>query len=217
MPLQTFYNLNSEKKKAILDVSYQEFAFSTYQAASVSNIVKKLEIAKGSFYRYFKNKVDLYAYLIDNAYQLRREQQEGLLENVQLEFFKIIRENFRNKIKFDFEHPLKSIFLFNALTESNASEVKSILDDLKREELLFVSSLVVVFQKKGEINSLVSPELVSQLIFQTQLGIYEYLSVFRGIDFKESVRNGKQFSLSENEIMEVVDKMLQIIKSGLKK
>ena len=216
MPLQTFYNLSSQRKKEILKVAYEEFAFSTYQAASVSNIVKKLEIAKGSFYRYFKNKTDLYKYLIENAYQMRREQLDDLLENDSLGFFEIIRENFRNKIIFDLEHPLESIFLFNALLESNAPEVKPIIDELKREVLLFVSSLIVVFQKKGEINSEVSPEVASQFIFQTQLGIYEYLSVFKGINFKESVQAGRLFPLSEEEIMTIVDEMLMIIKSGLK-
>lgn len=216
MPLQTFHNLKPDKKQAILEASYQEFAFSTYQAASVSNIVKKLEIAKGSFYRYFKNKIDLYEYLIDNAYQMRMEQLDGLLENESLGFFEIIRENFRNKIDFDLTHPLESIFLYNALQEDNAAEVKSIVENLKKEILFFVSSLVAVFQKKGEVNKDISSEVAAQFIFQTQIGVYEYLSVFKGINFKESIQNGHLFPLSENEIMEVVDKMLVIIKSGLK-
>jgi AcrR family transcriptional regulator len=217
MPLKTFHNLDASRKKVILNASYEEFAFNAYRTASVSNIVKTLGIAKGSFYRYFENKVDLYAFLLDNAYQLRMKQLDGLLENEELGFLELIRENFRNKIIFDLENPLESIFLFNAFQESNTPEIKLIIDDLKKEVLLFVSSLVVVFQKKREISRNVSPEVASQFIFQTQLGIYEYLSVFKGINFKESVQSGHLFPISENEIMEVVDEMLVIIESGLKK
>jgi len=112
---------------------------------------------------------------------------------------------------------LKSIFLFNAFQGSNTPDVKSIIDGLKKEVLLFISSVVVVFQKRGEISRNVSPEVASPFIFQAQLGIYEYLSVFKGINFKETVQSGYLFPVSEIEIMEVVDEMLVIIESGLKK
>jgi AcrR family transcriptional regulator len=215
MPLPTFFNLESGKREALSNAAYQEFAFNSYQAASVSTIVKEIGIAKGSFYRYFKNKVDLYTFLIENAFEKRRKFQDGLLENESVGFFEILRENLRRKILFDLAHPLESIFIFNVLQETNAPEVKPLADEMKRENLLFLSGLVAVFQKKGELNPSVSPELISQLIFQARLGMYEYLAIFKGIDFKELVRNGQLVPLTEKEGMAIADEMLMVVKSGL--
>lgn len=216
MPLQTFFNLDNERKKQILQASYEEFAFSTYQLASVSNIVKKLGVAKGSFYRYFENKFDLYSYLIRSVYEMRMDQLDDPLEKEDLSFFEIIRENFRNKIKFDLNHPLESIFLYNAMQESHEEETGAVINELISGVLKFTSQLIQKHQEEGKLNLFVSPKLAAYFIFQSQLGIYEYLAAFKGINFKDSIKNGRLFSVSEDEIMKTVDEMLEIIKSGLK-
>ena len=215
MPLQTFYNLDPIRKSLILQASYEEFAFNTYRVASVSNIVKKLEIAKGSFYRYFENKFDLYAYLIQNAYEMRMDQLDDLLKNPGISFFEIIRENFRDKITFDLKHPLESIFLYNTMQESWKEETGTILKDLITNVQKFVAELVKKYQIKGELNASLSSEMAAHFIFQSQLGIYDYLAVNKGINFKESIKKGHLFSLSETEIMNSVDELLFILKSGL--
>ncbi len=216
MPLQTFYNLDKERKGEILKAAYEEFAFNNYRTASLSNIVKIVGVAKGSFYRYFESKFDLYSYLIQNAYVMRMTQLNILLENENLSFFEIIRENFRDKIHFDLNFPRESIFLYNAMLESNEKETGTVVKDMISEVSKFVTSLIRKYQQKGELNSGIVPEVAAHFIFQTQLGIYDYLATFKGIDFKESIKNGRLFSVSEEEIMTVVDEMLTIIKTGLK-
>lgn len=216
MPLQTFYNLDKERKKQILHASYEEFAFNSYRLASVSNIVKKLEVAKGSFYRYFENKFDLYSYLVQNAYELRMDQLDDLLEKENLSFFEIIRENFRNKVQFDFSHPLESIFLYNAMLESHEEETGEVIQKMISDVLKFTTQLIQKYQEKGELNRDISSSMAAHFIFQSQLGIYEYLSIIKGISFRESIKSGRLFSISEDEIMKITDELLGIIKSGLK-
>lgn len=216
MPLQTFYNLDKARKSEILKASFNEFAFTGYHLASVSNVVKKLGIAKGSFYRYFENKLDLYSYLVHHAYEMRMDQLNDLLHNTTLGFFDILRENFHDKIVFDLNHPLESIFLYNALQENNDGEAGNILKELFNDVNKFIINLIINYQEKGELNKSISPEIAAHFIFQSQLGLYEYLANYQGISFKESIKKGKLFSVSESEIMKVVDEMLAIIKSGLK-
>ncbi len=215
MPLQTFYNLDKTRKSEILKVAYEEFAFNDYPTASLSNIVKRLGVAKGSFYRYFEHKFDLYSYLIQNAYVMRMTQLNILLEKEELSFFEIIRENFRDKIRFDLNFPLESIFLYNALQESDLEQTGNAIKDMISEVIKFTASLVRKYQEKGELNPAISPDIAAHFIFQNQLGIYDYLAKFKGVDFKKVVKNGRLFSVSEEEIMEVVDEMLSIIKTGL--
>jgi AcrR family transcriptional regulator len=218
MPLQTFYNLDDERKYKILIISYEEFVFNSYKTASVSNIVKRLKLAKGSFYRYFENKLDLYTYLVHRAYNLRMKQLETLKENPSFGFFDIIRENFRKKIIFDIQYPLESILLFNLFQEIDSEEVKHLYNDLKSEALNITRELIVQFQQEGSINEFADPEIAALFIFQSQLGIYEYMQFFKGVDFKKNIREGKKvFELAEEQIMEIVDKFLMAIMLGLEK
>ena len=64
MPNQTFFNLPDEKREQLLQIAIDEFAGNDYDSVSVSRIVARAGIAKGSFYQYFVDKEDLYAYLL---------------------------------------------------------------------------------------------------------------------------------------------------------
>ena len=64
--------------------------------------------------------------------------------------------------------------------------------------------------------SFIDPEKAAYLIVQIQLGIYDYLSLFKGINFLENITHKKSvFSLPEEEIMEVANEFAQIIEKGL--
>ncbi|MEN8250240.1 MAG: TetR/AcrR family transcriptional regulator [Bacteroidota bacterium] len=67
MPKSTFNNLSESKRKHFINESYKEFGLHSYESASITNLVKKLGIAKGSVYQYFDDKRDLYQFLITEA------------------------------------------------------------------------------------------------------------------------------------------------------
>jgi len=67
MPTKTYANLPEEKREKILTVAAQEFADRSYRLASLSKIVRELEIAKGSLYQYFEGKRGLYRFVIEWA------------------------------------------------------------------------------------------------------------------------------------------------------
>ena len=64
MPQQTFFNLPEEKRQQILQVAIDEFAENDYDSVSISRIVARAGIAKGSFYQYFAGKEDLYGHVL---------------------------------------------------------------------------------------------------------------------------------------------------------
>ena len=66
---KTFERLSESKRHAFLEAAYREFALKGYEAASITNLVKDLGIAKGSVYQYFDDKKDLYEHLINSAYR----------------------------------------------------------------------------------------------------------------------------------------------------
>lgn len=64
MPTLTFYNLPEEKKKKLLQSALEEFTNYQLHDVSINRIIKNAEISRGSFYMYFENKEDLYAYTL---------------------------------------------------------------------------------------------------------------------------------------------------------
>lgn len=67
MPKPTFLNLPADKRERLTAIALEEFADNDYTAASVSRIVQRAGIAKGSIYQYFEDKQDFYLYLTDAA------------------------------------------------------------------------------------------------------------------------------------------------------
>jgi AcrR family transcriptional regulator len=73
MPTPTFYRLPDERRALLVREAIQEFAERTYAEASLSQIARRTGIAKGSFYQYFEDKLDLYRFLLtEEAPRLKR-------------------------------------------------------------------------------------------------------------------------------------------------
>ena len=65
MPSQTFFNLDYSKQKKLLDAAKQEFCKVPYTEVSINKIIQTAEISRGSFYTYFVDKNDLFAYILE--------------------------------------------------------------------------------------------------------------------------------------------------------
>lgn len=77
MPKRTFYNLSKEKQRRILNAACKIFINNPYDNVTIRDIVKEANIPIGSFYRYFKDKDDLYIYMID---QIENKVYKALIE-----------------------------------------------------------------------------------------------------------------------------------------
>lgn len=64
MPKPTFLNLPDDKRDRIVDLAIEEFSTRSFHEASLSNLVRRAGIAKGSIYQYFDDKLDLYRWLV---------------------------------------------------------------------------------------------------------------------------------------------------------
>lgn len=216
MPQQTFNNLKPERQKEIRDIAYKEFSLNDYKNASVSNIVKELSLAKGSFYRYFNSKLDLYTYLLEFAIQLRMSTVNQLIQEETDDFFAILKENFSNKIDFDFQYPLESIFTYRVLLENNTPELKEIINNLKLNILKLVEDLIKHFIDSGKLRKDINVSITAFNIYHMQVGLFEYLSIKKEIDFVKNIQEGKSvFSIEKSEIMEVVNNMIELLKAGM--
>jgi AcrR family transcriptional regulator len=57
-----------KRRNEILAAAFEVFAEKGYHATKISDIAEKLKIGHGTFYRYFKNKLDIFSAVIDNVF-----------------------------------------------------------------------------------------------------------------------------------------------------
>lgn len=69
MPYPTFYKLDENKQNIILNQAKIEFSNYLFEDASINRIIKEINISRGSFYLYFKNKEDLYFFMLDTIFE----------------------------------------------------------------------------------------------------------------------------------------------------
>ena len=60
---ETFLRLPEEKRNRFLNAAWEEFGRTSFADASINQIVQRAGVPRGSFYQYFADKEDLFAYL----------------------------------------------------------------------------------------------------------------------------------------------------------
>lgn len=216
MPKQTFINLNIERQEEILQVAFEEFALKAYQNASLSIIIKKLGLAKGSFYRYFSNKKDLFAYLIEDATSRRLSKLDNLINQDGIDFFELIKQNFIEKIRFDNEYPVIGAFLYQIMHEKDNSEVSDIIKNLFNNIILQTKYIVTLDKFKHQLMD-IEPEMIAFQIFHMQLWLYDYVAYKYNIDYEANIREQKSiFDMLEEQLEQLIDQSIMMLKNGIK-
>lgn len=165
MPKETFFNLPEEKRQRLLDLAIEEFAARDYRHASISQIVARAGIAKGSFYQYFEDKRDLFLYLLDVAVNQRR-----------LDFLRAAQEReapagFFDQLRWMLDGSVQTARAYPLLTRlalrAYSSELPFADEALDRSMALgrdYLREMVVRGIASGELNPTLNPELATVVI-----------------------------------------------------
>ena len=80
MCTETFLRLPEEKRRRFLDAAWEEFAGARFTDVSINQIVRRAGIPRGSFYQYFADKEDLFAYLLEEVRNHVKEEYRRVLK-----------------------------------------------------------------------------------------------------------------------------------------
>jgi AcrR family transcriptional regulator len=153
MPTSTFLNLPDEKRQFLTDLALEEFANNDFKNASVSKIVSRAGIAKGSLYQYFIDKQDLYFYLIGLASQKKQEFLTGILDAApQAPVFERLHDLFMAMLGFQREYPLLAK-LGSRILNTNSPLSKDLLEKARVASQQQFSDLFAQGQAAGEIRA----------------------------------------------------------------
>jgi AcrR family transcriptional regulator len=217
MAKKTFHNLKPARQREIIEVAYREFIHNDYQSASLSRIIKELGLAKGSFYRYFSSKKELYLFLIECATSERLNTVENRVREPGMTLPKLLVINWKDKIEFELNKPLESAFQYRIFRERNNEEVGDLEIMFKREMTQKIKEMISTHFADSVRND-IDPDIIALLIIQVQLGFYDYMAIKHNDDLLKNIKEDKPlYNLPENEFENIIRSFTKLIEEGIMK
>lgn len=216
MPKPTFEKIPNDKREAFIKGFLEEFASNNYDKASVSVVVKKLNIAKGSVYQYFENKLDLYLYLKTLCETIKMQYVLGIQRPDYASFWAYYRAQYEAGILFDLEHPLESQFLYRIGEKESSDVLKGFMKEWKQQAIQAYVGVIQAEMDQGYFRNDVSAEAMTYFLISVSMGIGDVLRDRYHIDFDKNIKEGKPvFALDKTALMEAVDEQILLLKGAL--
>ena len=127
MPKELFYEIDEEKKKRITEAALKEFAEYGFENASTNQIVKESGISKGSLFKYFESKEDLYFYLMDTVSLQMAEDMKTDIANLPADIFERVAVYSVAEISWYAANPVKGKFMIKIAAEGDSEIGKKII------------------------------------------------------------------------------------------
>lgn len=127
---EKFYALPEEKRLAIINAGYRVFSQNSYKKSPMSEIASSAGISKSLLFYYFKNKKELYLFLMQSCAEATLEcvKKSGCLE--QEDFFGIMLSGLRAKVRLMKRYPDLTAFALKAYYEKDpevCAEIQKII------------------------------------------------------------------------------------------
>lgn len=207
MPQTTFFNLPDDKRNLIISAAVHEFSTASYKTASINQICKKSNMAKGSFYQYFADKLDLYVYVMTLAIDEKiMFFSDVLAESHTLTLLEQLRLLFTKGIEFGINFPQYAALAEQFSKENDESARLSVMKaGEKQSESLFIH-MIHQAKSKGEIDHQVQPLALSMLLQSLNHTVNAYmLSKFGNVKYEHN----------EEDVNSFVESLLSIIFNGI--
>lgn len=234
MPKPTFLNLPDEKRNRIIELALDEFSTHPYRQASLSRIVARAGIAKGSMYQYFENKLDLYQWLVTDEVERRREQwlrsnhdsnhdsaaaSDAITSGVEDRgLFAALERMVLTRVGFMLAHPRLAQLALNAMEPTGDEDLRELHGALRRGQVDGLTAHIQAAQATGEIRSSADPRSLAHfvdalLVRGTTNAVLDRL----GIELHELLSGGDaKPSLAEDEWRALAQQALELVGEGIR-
>lgn len=216
MPKQTFLNLSEEKRRRILDIAMEEFATHKYSKASLSNIVSRAGIAKGSMYQYFKDKKDLFVHLLELA---AREKVAYINQAVdpRADFFEAMEQSIIASLKFMGDHPKMTRVMANAMEPSGDKALEELYYKGRQIALDFFEKYLIRGQQEGTIRPDADTHFAAHMTFaMMSWGLTDYLLSYLEISMNDYLNDPDPANKITPEMLDhVICEIMRFLRSGL--
>jgi AcrR family transcriptional regulator len=203
LPKTTFFNLPKEKQNRIFKAILEEFSNHSYNEVTLSNIIRKANIPRGSLYQYFNNKEDLYTYIFT---VISKQKIKYLSKDIQnqnnLPFIELFRKLMEGGIRFAIENPQYIKFYKRFVSEKENDIYKKIMGDTNKISRSYYKTYIQNDKKQGRIRKEIDTDFLVDIIIDITTG-------FSLISF------GKTEDLNYETLLHKTDQFLLILKKGI--
>jgi TetR/AcrR family transcriptional regulator len=232
MPKPTFLNLPDAKRDRITELALDEFSTHPYRQASLSRIVARAGIAKGSMYQYFENKLDLYRWLVTDELERRRSewlesdlpQRESQSDNGDSAdrpghggLFADIEQLVVTRVGFMLAHPRLARLAASAMEPTTDEELRELHGALRREQIESLAQRIRAARAAGEVRSDIDPRTVAHLIEALIIrGTTNAVLDQLGVDVQQFLTDADSGTrLDPSHWRELVREALSLIRGGI--
>jgi len=177
------FELEPQRRNAILNAALKEFASKGYTEASTNVIAKEAGISKGLMFHYIKSKENLFFIVFDYFTDVMDKEYFELMNFSEKDIFERLRQSYLLQIEIVKKHPW--IFNLNKLSAaSNPEEIKKELEKRASEKLLSSNILDMIDESKFRAG--LDIEKCKQFILWANIGFTEQiLEEARNIEFDD--------------------------------
>jgi len=205
LPTTTFFNLPEEKKKRVINAAVDEFAQNGYTKASITRMVNKAEIAKGSFYQYFEDKEDLYRHILKKAVEKKfKYVQKELNDYEGDDFFEYWRRLNIAGLKYAEDNIKLAEVASDIVKNKDQKFYRSIIDEYKNLGEGMFERLLKKAVEAGQVRKDINITYTAGLLYRASFFITDYF--FEKKDIKQL-----------DEFIPLIDNLIEIIQYGIKK
>ncbi|HDX9703424.1 TPA: TetR family transcriptional regulator [Bacillus thuringiensis] len=189
MPKQTFFNLASEKKEALIQAAMKEFSRVPLFEASISNIIKDAGIPRGSFYQYFEGKEDVFFFLLDEYSKRDNEKFISILKEKDGDLFDAYIELYQYMLT-KFQNLENRNFFRNAFLNMNYKVENTLTRNVNEENYKSRLSEIMVLINTEKLNIIEEGEIFHIMKIIMMVAFQNLIQSFaKEIPFDESVKN----------------------------
>ncbi len=163
MPSPTFLRLPSARRERVAGEAIAEFAERSYAEASLSRIARRAEIAKGSFYQYFENKLDLYRWLVTDEAPRRKREFVGTV-SFEKDFWEGLETFVERGMAFLVEHPGLARVAAAAADPTAIAEVRGLHVAICEAGIVELRALLEKGARMGAISRALDLDVVTRLV-----------------------------------------------------
>lgn len=124
---EKFFTLPEEKQQKIIFSGWKIFSQNSYRKCPVGEIAKEAGISKSLLFHYFKNKKELYLFLLEKAMQEGSQLLNSQVLLQEKDFFAIMEKGIEIKLWMMLKHRELSEFVIMAFYEKDEEVVSDIL------------------------------------------------------------------------------------------
>lgn len=203
MPSKTFYNLKKGKQNRIIESAIDEFSTHIYEQVNLSNIIKKANIPRGSFYQYFNNKRDLYLYIISVIKNTKLNYlSSSIINEKNIPFIDLVKILFEDGIRFALKHPKYVKILDLLLKNKNDLYEELIKDNLDIAKKLY-ADMIEKDKRLGKIRSSINTNVFAEMVVNLTTNI--------SLDNLDIDNPNKSYK----KMIKQVDETIKILKKGV--